>query len=136
MNRSIFKAYDIRGMYPSEINELSIATVGKACAHEFADGEIILAHDIRHGSEELVKALAANLAEEGKKIDKRFTLVNIGLTTTPMFNFIVNQRKASGGCIVTASHNPKNYNGVKIVKEGAESISGTHILHTIDSLSL
>jgi phosphomannomutase len=134
MNTSIFKAYDIRGIYPTDINAETIAVIGKAVANMFPDGELVLAYDARHGSTELVKALASAISEEATKFDKKFTLVNIGLSTTPMFYFTVCNMKAVGGCMITASHNPKEYNGIKMVREMGKMIPGTEVLEVINSL--
>ncbi|MDQ3077158.1 MAG: hypothetical protein M3Q63_03865 [bacterium] len=134
MNRSIFKAYDIRGIYPTDINEETVTTIGKACVKMFNAGEIILAHDARHGSPELMSVLEQSIASEAQHINKNITVRVVGFSTTPMFYFHVNNFKASGGCMITASHNPKEYNGIKIVKEGAETISGTEVLKVVDSL--
>ncbi len=135
MNRSIFKAYDIRGIYPTDINESTVSTVGKACVKMFDEGEIVLAHDARHGSPELMKTLETSITTEAAEQKKNITVRIVGLSTTPMFYFLVNNFKASGGCMVTASHNPKEYNGIKIVKQGAVTISGTDVLQVVDSLS-
>jgi phosphomannomutase len=135
MNTSIFKALDIRGIYPTDVNVDSVTTIGKAVAHMFPEGELILAYDARHGSTELVKALAIAISDEAEKLDKKMTLVNIGLSTTPMFYFTVCNLKAVGGCMITASHNPKNYNGMKLVREMGKMVSGTEVLDVIKSLS-
>ncbi len=134
MDRSIFKAYDIRGIYPTHINEDVAQIVGKACAQMFDAGTFILAHDARHGSPELIKALELAITQESTATNKNIKIINVGLATTPMFYFLVNHFNASGGCMVTASHNPKEYNGMKIVGKGAEMVSGTHVLAFIDSM--
>ncbi len=134
INRSIFKAYDIRGIYPTDINEESVGKVGEACVKIFPDGELILAHDARHGSPELMSILEKSITEAATKNNKKITTRIVGLSTTPMFYFLVNHFKANGGCMITASHNPKEYNGIKMVKEGAETISGTDVLQVIDTL--
>lgn len=113
MNKSIFKAYDIRGIYPTDVNEEAVAAVGRACAHMFDEGEVIVAHDARYGSPELQKVLEDSIMAEAIKLSKHITIRRVGLSTTPMFYFLVCHFKASGGCMVTASHNPKEYNGVK-----------------------
>jgi phosphomannomutase len=134
MNKSIFKAYDIRGIYPTDINEEVVAKVGRACANMLDGGEIIVAHDARHGSPELMAVLEKSIAEEAMKLGKSVSIRAIGLSTTPMFYFLVNNYDASGGCMVTASHNPKEYNGVKMVGPGAKMISGTEVLAAVESL--
>lgn len=124
---SIYKAYDIRGIYPDEINERSLTPAVLACATIFSDGKIIIGHDGRHGSSELADFVAKKIIEKGSGQGKKFTVEQIGLSTTPMFYFFVIELEASGGLMITASHNPKNYNGLKIVKKGAEPISGTEL---------
>ncbi len=135
MNRSIFKAYDIRGIYPTDINAETVTTIGKACVKMFNEGEIVLAHDARHGSPELMKVLEDTITSEAQISGKNITLRVVGLSTTPMFYFLVNNFKASGGCMITASHNPKEYNGIKVVKEKAVMVAGTEVLEIVDSLS-
>jgi phosphomannomutase len=133
MNKSIFKAYDIRGLYPQDINKDVVKKIGRACAELFEEGEIIIGHDIRHGSTELTKVLEESLIESAKEFNKKISVLVIGLTTTPMFYFLVNYCKSSGGCMITASHNPKEYNGIKIVRENAEMVAGTDILQMIEA---
>jgi phosphomannomutase len=133
MNSSIFKAYDVRGIYPTDVNEEVAINISKACVELFKTGTVVIAHDIRHGSEDLARVLEKNIEQESKGEIK---VVFVGLSTTPMFYFLVNHFKASGGCMVTASHNPKNYNGFKIVAEGAQTISGIEVKETIEKLNI
>jgi phosphomannomutase len=129
MDLSIFGACDIRGIYPDQINEIGAKEIGRVCAKLFNPGKIIIAHDIRHGSPELSKSFAEGLSQaSGVKHEIEF----VGLSTTPMFYFLVNNMEASGGCMVTASHNPKDYNGLKIVREKGQMISGTDIRDALD----
>jgi phosphomannomutase len=134
MNRSIFKAYDIRGIYPTDINEQTVSTISKALAALFDEGEIVLAHDARHGSPELMKVLESTLPSDATALGKKLTLRVVGLSTTPMFYFLVNHFAASGGCMITASHNPKEYNGIKVVQQKAHMVPGTKVLEIIDTL--
>jgi phosphomannomutase len=134
MNKSIFKAYDIRGIYPTDINEEVVTTIGRACAHILDGGEIIVAHDARYGSAELMAVLEHSISTEAQKLGKMVSIRTIGLSTTPMFYFLVNNYGATGGCMVTASHNPKEYNGVKMVRKGAQMIAGTDVLQAVESL--
>ena len=131
MNPSIFKAYDIRGIYPIEINEAVATQVGRACAKLLKPGKVIIAHDTRYGSVELSKSLLKSLTEASAQ---QHEIIFVGLSTTPMFYFLVNKLGATGGCMVTASHNPKNYNGFKVVKEKARMISGTEVFEVIKKL--
>lgn len=135
MNKSIFKAYDIRGIYPTDINEGIVTTIGKACAHLLGNGEIVVAHDIRHGSPEMMAVLEASISAEALKLGKTVSIRAVGFSTTPMFYFLVNNYNAAGGCMVTASHNPKNYNGVKMVGPKAKMISGTEVLEAVEKLT-
>ncbi|HEU0081111.1 MAG TPA: hypothetical protein VFQ72_03775 [Candidatus Paceibacterota bacterium] len=124
---SIYKAYDIRGIFPAEVNTRSIARIGRQCAHIFDSGKIVISQDGRRGGAEIRKAFCEGLLREGGLIGKDFDLVQVDISTTPMFYFLVNHYKAEGGAMMTASHNPREYNGVKAVGKGAEPISGTEI---------
>ena len=128
---SIFKAYDIRGIYPTEINKSTATQIGRACAALFKSGKVIIAHDSRYGSVELSKTVSESIA---KASNGTLEVVFVGLSTTPMFYFLVNELNASGGCMITASHNPKEYNGFKVVGEKAHMISGIAIRDTIATL--
>jgi phosphomannomutase len=122
MNKEVFKAYDIRGIYPEEINADLVKKVVSCLKKNFwRNGKIVVGHDVRNGSEELYNTAL-------KEIDnKDFSVVGVGLITTPMLTFLVNSLGASGGMIITASHSPKEYNGIKMVKEGGLQISGEEI---------
>lgn len=128
LNKSIFKAYDVRGLYPKDVNKESIGLIASALGGMWKGGTVIVAHDGRHGSPLLAKTVAAKLNDQKKK----FEVIFVGLATTPMFYFLVNRLKASGGAMITASHNPKEYNGVKAVNPGAQMISGTELLACIE----
>ncbi|MEK7088305.1 MAG: hypothetical protein AAB537_01795 [Patescibacteria group bacterium] len=119
----IFRANDIRGLYPEEINKAVAFKVGEALANIFADGIVVIAHDARRGAKILTEALAEGFRRGWKEQKKVHDIKIIGLATTPMFYFFVNRFKASGGVMVTASHNPPEYNGFKLVKEGATVLS-------------
>ncbi|MES2059438.1 MAG: hypothetical protein V4438_00220 [Patescibacteria group bacterium] len=132
INRSIFKAYDVRGIYPADVNIESVGAVARALTHIWNAGKIVIAHDGRHGSVELAGEVAKQAIISGKALGKDFDIISAGLSTTPMFYFLVNKLQASGGAMITASHNPKEYNGVKAVKAEAEAISGTELLEIVD----
>src|SRR3989344_4587004 len=127
----IFRANDIRGLYPSEINKEIAFKVGEALANILADGIVVVAHDVRHGAKILTDALVEGFKRGWKERKKVHDVKIIGLSTTPMFYFFVNRFKASGGVMVTASHNPPEYNGFKIVKEGAVVLSPAIIKESI-----
>ena len=118
LNRKIFKAYDIRGVYPTEINELAVFQIASNLNNYFK-GKIVIGHDTRLSSPMLYKKL-----KEALKV----SVVDAGLITTPMMYFLVNKLKTNGGIIITASHDPKQFNGMKIVGPQAQMISGEEIL--------
>lgn len=105
----LFKAYDIRGIYPSEINEGFAHKLGRAIAMYFTGEDIIVGRDARIGSEKLAKALMEGIANQGGNA------IDIGLCSTPMAYFAAQEHPAA---MVTASHNPKEYNGFKICAKG------------------
>jgi phosphomannomutase len=120
IDSSIYRAYDIRGRYPKEFNEQT-ATIIASALHKrfFNNGPILIAHDARKSSSVLYKAVIKGL--KGRK------LIKAGAATTPMFYFLVNSHKAGGGIMVTASHNPPEWNGLKVVGKKAFPISGFDI---------
>ena len=126
INPGIFKAYDIRGKYPAEINEGVVFEIARALGSFFKKGKIVVAHDARLSSKTLYRAIVRGLNHSN--VLKNLRIVSVGLGTTPMFYFLVGKLKASGGIIVTASHNPKEYNGLKVVRRGVQMISGKKIL--------
>jgi len=128
MDKSIFKAYDIRGKYPKEINEKVVFEICGFLAQFFKKGRAVVAYDARLSSPRLYRAVVDGFEKSGRKIG----LIKIGLATTPMFYFLVNYFKAQGGVMVTASHNPKEYNGLKVVGKGARMISGKEILRIMN----
>ena len=122
MNEAIFKAYDVRGKYPGEINEETVKEIAAALARFFSQGKIVVGYDARLSSPSLYQSVNEALGK-----NKEIKTVKIGRCTTPMFYFLVNHFKAEGGIMVTASHNPKEYNGLKAVKEGGVPMSGKEV---------
>jgi phosphomannomutase len=120
----IFKAYDVRGVYPDEIDEAKAEAIGLAFHHVLDDGgagdPVVVSRDMRSHSEPLEEALIRGLRGSGLDV------VDIGLATTPMNYFAVGHLGAAGGVQVTASHNPARYNGLKFSRRGAEPVSGDH----------
>ena len=127
INPTIFKTYDIRGIYPKELDKRAAFLIGQVCARKFTAGTFILGYDIRLSSKQLLSSFLSGFSGESKKLGKKFKVQNIGLVTTPMFYFWVNKSKASGGAIATASHNPAQYGGLKIVGPKAKMVSGKEI---------
>ena len=123
ITKSIFREYDIRGIYPDEINEASIALIAKAisikCNQEDVS-EICIGRDGRNSGESLLNALEKSLSNFGINVK------NIGLVTTPLLYFAAKKNKSKSGVMITGSHNPKNYNGVKLIIND-KPISGSEI---------
>ncbi|OGD38372.1 hypothetical protein A3A25_01215 [Candidatus Azambacteria bacterium RIFCSPLOWO2_01_FULL_46_26] len=135
INPSIFKAYDVRGVYPGEINEETVYLVGRAFAVWLTKKArkqpvIVVGSDARISSPGLKKALVRGILEQGGKI------IDIGLATTPMFYFAVNKAKADGGAMVTASHNPAKYNGLKFTLKQARPVGEETGLEEIKAFAL
>ncbi|MFZ3057922.1 MAG: phosphomannomutase/phosphoglucomutase [Minisyncoccales bacterium] len=124
MDSKIFKAYDIRGIYPEEINEEAVYKIGAAFtvfikkASNKEKPQIVVGRDNRKSSESLFNALSRGLTEQGADV------VDIGLSATPTLYFAVANYAYDGGINITASHNPKQYNGLKMVREMAIPLSG------------
>ncbi len=108
INPAIFKAYDIRGVYPDEFDEDIAYRTARAFAQKLRPGLTILGHDMRVSSPALVEPVAHGLMDGGSDV------IEIGLTTTPMFYYAVNALGGDAGVTVTASHNPEQYNGLKM----------------------
>ncbi len=113
----VFKAYDIRGIYPSEINEDFYYKFGRAFVAFLSENKICVGRDVRLSSDSLFQALVNGLVDSGAEV------YDIGICTTDMMYFAVFEHKLAGGLMVTASHNPKEYNGIKVVREKAIPVS-------------
>ena len=125
MNLTSFKAYDIRGRVPDQLNENLAELIGRATAELLGPGPVVLGRDVRLSSPSLQDALAKGLMAAGRDV------LDIGLCGTEEVYFQTAHRKAAGGIMVTASHNPMDYNGLKLVREDAKPISGDTGLFTI-----
>ncbi len=123
---SCFKAYDIRGKVPEELNEDLAYKIGRAFIAELNAESVVVGYDIRLESEGLAKALKNGLTEAGANV------VDIGLCGTEEVYFATFHRKLDGGIMITASHNPKGYNGMKLVAKDAKPISGDSGLKAIE----
>ncbi len=125
MNLNCFKAYDIRGRVPDELNEDLAHRIGNATAQLLGPGPVVLGRDVRLSSPALQNALTAGINAAGRDV------IDIGLCGTEEVYFQTNHLGAAGGIMVTASHNPMDYNGLKLVREGSRPISGDTGLITI-----
>ncbi|OGU36535.1 MAG: phosphomannomutase [Ignavibacteria bacterium RIFOXYB2_FULL_35_12] len=110
---SSFKAYDIRGKVPSELNGDLAYKIGRTYPVLVNAQKIVIGHDIRKSSEEISAALVAGLTESGVDV------IDIGLCGTEMVYYATPALEADGGIMITASHNPPEYNGMKFVKKGS-----------------
>jgi phosphomannomutase len=124
-----FKAYDLRGRIPDELNEDVAYRVGRAYAEFVKPRKVIVGRDIRLSSELLGKALEQGLLDSGVDVH------DIGLCGTEVVYFATFAREMDGGIMVTASHNPPDYNGMKFVREGSRPISGDTGLVDIRALA-
>ena len=111
INKNIFREYDLRGIYPTEIDANDAYTIGRSFGtyiKQFNETQTLVGHDNRHSSPELSEALIKGIRESGMNV------IDLGLVTTPMYYAAKKIYKINTGIMVTASHNPKEYNGFKI----------------------
>lgn len=123
---SCFKAYDIRGKVPEELNDALAYKVGRAFAVELGAKSVVVGYDIRLESESLAEALKRGLCDAGVDV------LDIGLCGTEEVYFSTFHNNTDGGIMITASHNPKGYNGMKLVAKGSKPISGDTGLKSIE----
>ena len=124
-----FKAYDVRGVYPTEVNEELAYRVGRIFSAMFAAETVVVGHDIRLSGPALVEALTEGLRHGGTKV------IDIGQCGTEMIYFATAHLQADGGIMITASHNPKEYNGMKLVRRGSRPISADTGLKEIGEMA-
>ena len=129
LNIDCFKAYDIRGQIPNQLNPDVAYRIGNATAEYLNAKRIVVGRDIRLSSAELTDAVCQGLIDAGVEV------LDIGLGGTEMVYFATSELKADGGIMVTASHNPADYNGLKLVREEARPISGDTGLQDIRKLA-
>jgi phosphomannomutase len=114
----VFKAYDVRGIYPSELDEEGARAIGRAFVEVFEPARIAVSHDMRVSSPSMAEAVIRGASEAGADV------LELGLAGTEMLYFAVGELGLDGGIAVTASHNPKEYTGMKIVRRGALPVGG------------
>src|SRR5205809_7180495 len=118
LNRAIFKAYDIRGVYPTEVNEDAARAIGIAFVTYLQAKEIAVGYDMRLSSPALSAAFIDGATSQGVNV------VDYGMIPTDTLYFAVARDEHDGGVEITASHNPKQYNGMKLVRQEAFPLSG------------
>ena len=118
LDPKVFKAYDVRGLHPSELDEEGAYAIGRAYVEQFEPRSIAVGRDTRISSPTMAAALIEGAAEAGADV------LDLGLVGTEMVYFAVDELDLDGGICVTASHNPKEYTGMKIVRGGALPVGG------------
>ena len=129
MKIDCFKAYDVRGQIPNQLNADVAYRIGNAMAEYLGASQIVLGRDIRLSSDELATAVVKGITDAGCDV------LDIGLGGTEMVYFGTGHLNADGGLMVTASHNPADYNGLKLVREESRPISGDSGLQEIQALA-
>ena len=114
----IFKAYDIRGIFPGELNEEMARAIGRAYVEFTGARKVVVGRDMRPHSADLFRGLSRGLTEQGADV------IDIGLCSTPQSYFANGTLNADGSIMITASHNPGEWNGFKLCREQAIPISG------------
>ncbi|MGZ4281400.1 MAG: phosphomannomutase/phosphoglucomutase [Gaiellaceae bacterium] len=118
LDPKVFKAYDVRGIYPSELDEEGAQAIGRAFVEVFEPKRIAVGHDMRLSSPAMTEAAIRGASEAGADV------LELGLIGTELLYFAVGELGLDGGITVTASHNPKEYTGMKIVRAGALPVGG------------
>ena len=114
----IFKAYDIRGVYPTDLNETLAEAIGRAYIEFTGAKKVVIGRDMRPHSEPLFSALCRGITGQGADV------IDLGLCSTPQSYFANGKLQADGGIMITASHNPGEWNGFKLCRANAVPISG------------
>jgi phosphomannomutase len=129
LDEKIFKAYDIRGIYPDSLDEAITYDFGKAFVEFLKAKTVVVGYDARLSSPALREALVDGVTKQGVDV------IDIGLCTSPLLNFTVaKNKKYDSGIMITASHNPKQYNGFKVCRGNAASIGSENGLLEIKEI--
>jgi len=125
---SIFKAYDIRGVVPDELDVKTARAIGNAFARFLSARRLVVGQDMRTHSPEIADAVSEGMRDAGADV------VRLGLASTPMTYWAIGALECDGGLVVTASHNPGEYNGMKLCRRDAVPISGATGIADIERL--
>lgn len=117
VNLGIFKSYDIRGIYPSELDQPTAHAIGRAFVEFLGTDRVAVGRDMRTSSQPLFEAFASGVTAQGANV------IDLGLTSTDELYFAVGKFGYPAGAMITASHNPKDYNGFKLCREEAIALS-------------
>jgi phosphomannomutase len=128
INSSIFKAYDVRGLYPSEVNEDAARLIARGFVSYLQAKRIAVTRDMRLSSPSMAAAFIEGAREQGADV------VDYGMAATDMMYFAVARDRHDGGAQITASHNPREYNGIKLVRREAFPLSGEEGISDIRDL--
>jgi phosphomannomutase len=118
LDPKVFKAYDVRGLYPAELDEAGAEAIGRAYVEQFEPRRIAVGRDMRLSSPAMQQAFMRGAASAGADV------LDLGLVGTEMVYFAVGSLGLEGGAMITASHNPKEYTGMKLVRRGALPVGG------------
>src|SRR5690348_753041 len=118
LDPKVFKAYDVRGLYPAELDEEGAEAIGHAYVEQFEPRRIAVGRDMRLSSPSMAEAFIRGASTAGADV------LDIGLVGTEMVYFAVGSLGLEGGAMITASHNPKEYTGMKLVRRGALPVGG------------
>jgi phosphomannomutase len=118
LDPKVFKAYDVRGIYPTELDEEGAYAIARAYVEEFGPRNLAIGRDMRVSSPDMAAAAMRGAVDGGAEV------LDLGLVGTEMVYFAVGEQGLDGGIMVTASHNPKEYTGMKIVRQGALPVGG------------
>jgi phosphomannomutase len=130
LDPKVFKAYDVRGVYPTELDEAGAYAVGRAYVEQFSPRTIAVGRDMRVSAPSIAQAVIEGAADGGADV------LDIGMVGTEMLYFAVGELGLDGGIAVTASHNPKQYTGMKIVRAGALPVGGESGLLDVRDLAV
>jgi len=130
LDPAVFKAYDVRGVHPTELDEEGAYAVGRAYVEEFEPRAIAVGRDMRVSSPAMARAVVEGAADGGADV------VDVGMVGTEMLYFAVGELGLDGGVCVTASHNPKEFTGMKIVRRGALPVGGDSGLQEVKARAL
>ena len=130
LDPKVFKAYDVRGIHPTELDEEGAYAIGRAYVEEFEPRRIAVGRDMRLAAPAMAEAVMEGAADGGADV------VDIGMAGTEMVYYAVTELGLEGGIAVTASHNPKEYTGMKIVRRGALPVGGESGLNEVRDRAL
>jgi phosphomannomutase len=130
INTSAFKAYDVRGVYPSEINEETAAATAKALALYLKADRLVVGRDARASSPSLYKSIVKALTEVGVDV------IDLGLCPTPLVSYTIAKKGFPGGIMITASHNPPEYNALKLIQSPVFQLSSPGGMDEVKRLAL